>query len=138
MTDRKTGPSQPLPAGESAKPFAVEYYYKTKWGHAEEFISLFRKNHLPILRKQVELGRFLEVTAHTPRYHATEDGRWDYRITIVFASAAAAMEGSPSEKTLAAQMFPDQETFRREEQRRFQILEAHWDLPIKTVELESR
>ncbi len=138
MADRKSGPSQPQSTGESAKPFVVEYYYKTKWGHAEEFISLFKKNHLPILRKQVELGRFLEVTAHTPRYHATEDGRWDYRITIVFASAAAAMEGSPSEKTLAAQMFPDQETFRREEQRRFQILEAHWDLPIKTVDLEPR
>jgi len=69
-----------------------------------------------------------------PRYHATEDGRWDYRITIVFASAGAAIDGF-DEKSLAAKLFPDQETFRREEQRRFEILEAHWDLPIKTVEL---
>ena len=137
MADRKTAPSEPKPAGESAKPFVVEYYYKTKWGHAEEFITLFRKNHLPVLLKQVELGRFLQVTAHTPRYHATEDGRWDYRITIVFASATAAIDGF-DEKSLAAKLFPDQETFRREEQRRFEILEAHWDLPLKPVELQSR
>jgi len=28
-------------------PFVVEYYYKTKWGHADEFLRLFRKNHYP-------------------------------------------------------------------------------------------
>ncbi|MGA2991404.1 MAG: hypothetical protein ABSD88_13080 [Candidatus Korobacteraceae bacterium] len=135
MADQKSGPSNPKPAaGESAKPFVVEYYYKAKWGHAEEFITLFKKNHLPVLLKQVELGRMLQVAAHMPRYHATEDGRWDYRITIVFASAGAAIDGF-DEKSLAAKLFPDQETFRREEQRRFEILEAHWDLPIKTVEL---
>jgi hypothetical protein len=32
---------------------------------------------------------------------------------------------------------PDKDTYEREEQRRFTILEAHWDLPIKTVELEK-
>ena len=24
-------------------PYIVEYYYKVKWGHQEEFLSLFRK-----------------------------------------------------------------------------------------------
>ncbi len=136
MADQKPGPSktQSVSAGESSKPFVVEYYYKAKWGHADEFIALFKKNHLPVLLKQVELGRMLQVTAHMPRYHATEDGRWDYRITIVFANARAAID-SFDEKGLAAKLFPDQETFRREEQRRFEILKAHWDLPIKTLEL---
>ena len=27
-------------------------------------------------------------------------------------------------------------TFTREEQRRFEILDAHWDLPVKTMDLE--
>ncbi len=43
------------------KPFVVEYYYKAKWGHAEEFIRLFRKNHYPVLKKQVDSGRMLRV-----------------------------------------------------------------------------
>ena len=38
------------------KPYAVEFYYKLKWGCQEKFLRLFRKNHLPLLMKQVENG----------------------------------------------------------------------------------
>ncbi|MGA7755982.1 MAG: hypothetical protein WCB05_24350, partial [Candidatus Sulfotelmatobacter sp.] len=58
------------------KPFVVEYYYKTKWGHADEFLKLFKKNHYPMLKKEVEMGRLLKVWMDQPRYHTTEDGRW--------------------------------------------------------------
>jgi hypothetical protein len=34
-------------------------------------------------------------------------------------------------------MYPDQETFQKEEQRRFEILDGHWDLPVKPVEVEK-
>jgi hypothetical protein len=120
----------------SDKPFVIEYYYKVKWGHAEEFITLFKKNHYPLLQKEIELGRLLKVNAVSPRYHTTEDGRWDYRITIVFKNAATANDGF-DEKPLLKQLFPDQETYKREEQHRFEILDAHWDLPIKNVDLNS-
>ncbi|HEX8992640.1 MAG TPA: hypothetical protein VF784_13260 [Anaerolineales bacterium] len=120
-------------AGKGAEqPFVVEYYYTTKWGHAEEFITLFRKNHLPLLKKEIELGRLRSVSITVPRYHTTEEGRWDYRVTIVFPSAAVAADNF-DEAALAQQLFPDQETFKREEQRRFEILEAHWDLPVKSL-----
>jgi hypothetical protein len=125
----ETPASSPSPAVEAGTPFVVEYYYKAKWGFAEEFARLFRKNHLPVLRRQVESGRFLEVKAEKPRYHATEEGRWDFRVTIVFRSAAAAA-GPSGEEEIKKQLFPDQETFRREEQRRFEILLSHWDLPV--------
>ncbi len=45
----------------SGQPFAVEYYYKTKWGHADEFLRLFKKNHYPLLKKEVEMGRMVKV-----------------------------------------------------------------------------
>jgi len=126
---------QDSPAAAQDKPFVVEYYYKVKWGYADEFITLFKKNHYPLLKKQVEMGRMLQVSAVAPRYHATEDGRWDYRVTIVFKNAAVANDGF-DEKMLIKQMYPDQETYKKEEQRRFEILDAHWDLPIKSVELQ--
>ena len=69
-------PAQSSP--ETGKPFVVEYYYKAKWGHADEFLQLFKKNHYPLLKKQVEMGRMLKVWMDQPRYHSTEDGRWDY------------------------------------------------------------
>jgi hypothetical protein len=121
----------------SEKPFVVEYYYKAKWGHADEFLKLFKKNHYPLLKKEVEMGRMLKVWMDQPRYHTTEDGRWDYRVTIVFKNAAVANE-SIDEEPLKKQLWPDQETYNREEQRRFEILDAHWDLPIKAVDLDSK
>jgi hypothetical protein len=119
------------------QPFVVEYYYKTKWGHAEEFLALFKKNHYPVLKKEMELGRILKVSMTAPRYHTTEDGRWDYRVTIVFKSAAIESDNFDS-AALIKQLYPDQETYKKEEQRRFEILDAHWDLPIKDVALDAR
>ncbi|HSE36602.1 MAG TPA: hypothetical protein VLG74_04810, partial [Blastocatellia bacterium] len=29
------------------EPFIADYYYTAKWGHADEFIRLFKKNHFP-------------------------------------------------------------------------------------------
>ncbi len=119
------------------QPFVIEYYYKAKWGHAEEFLALFKKNHYPVLKKEIELGRMLKVSMAVPRYHTTEDGRWDYRVTIVFKNAAIANDNFDS-SALIKQLYPDQETYKKEEQRRFEILEAHWDLPIKDVDLDAR
>ena len=127
--------AQSMPATE--KPFVVEYYYKAKWGHADEFITLFRKNHYPVLKKNVELGRMLRVSAVMPVYHTTEDGRWDYRVTIVYKNAAVAHDNFDS-TALLKQLYPDQETYKKEEQRRFEILDAHWDLPVKDVDLDAR
>ena len=118
------------------KPYVVEYYYKTKWGHAEEFISLFKKNHYPILKKEIELGRLLKISATRPRLHATEDGRWDYRVTLVWKNVLATDDGF-DEGELSRQLFKDQDTFKKEEQRRFEILIGHWDLPIIDVELDK-
>jgi hypothetical protein len=121
----------------SDHPFVVEYYYKTKWGHADEFLKLFKKNHYPVLKKESEMGRIVKVWMDQPRYHTTEDGRWDFRVTIVFKNATVANEPF-DEAALQKQLYPDQDTFQREEQRRFEILDSHWDLPIKTVDLETK
>jgi hypothetical protein len=118
------------------QPYAIEYYYKTKWGHADEFLKLFKKNHYPLLKKEVEMGRMIKVWMDQPRYHTTEDGRWDYRVTIVFKNSTVANEPF-DEDALKKQLFPDQAAYEREEQRRFEILDAHWDLPVKTLDLEK-
>jgi hypothetical protein len=126
----------PPQAAAADEPFTADYYYKAKWGYADEFISLFKKNHFPVLKKEMETGRILSVTAVKPRYHATEDGRWDYRVTIVFKNAAVANDSS-GEEAIIKRLFPDQEAYKREEQRRFEILLAHWDVPVVGVPLDK-
>ncbi len=121
------------PQAAADQPFTVEYYYKLQWGHQQEFLKLFLKNHYPLLKKGVESGRMLSVKIETPANHMTEEARWDYRVTIKYKNSTVATTANPAEEALIKQMYPDQATFQREEQRRFEILLAHWDLPVTEI-----
>jgi hypothetical protein len=121
------------PQGAPNQPYTVEYYYKVQWGRQQEFLQLFLKNHYPLLKKTVESGRMISVRIETPANHMTEDARWDYRVTIRFKNSALATTANPEEDSLIKQLWPDQETYKREEQRRFEILLAHWDLPVSDI-----
>lgn len=121
------------PQSTPGQPYTVEYYYKVQWGHQQEFLQLFLKNHYPLLQKIVDSGRMISVKIETPANHMTEDSRWDYRVTIRFKDSTAATTANPDEERLIKQLWPDQQTYQREEQRRFEILLAHWDLPVADI-----
>ncbi|MGC1483671.1 MAG: hypothetical protein WA789_07760 [Candidatus Acidiferrum sp.] len=57
----------------------------------------------------MELGRILKVSMTAPRYHATVDERWDFRVTIVLKNARIANDNFDS-WALIKQLYPDQET----------------------------
>jgi hypothetical protein len=131
--------SQPLfaqgspPQVSPDQPYTMEYYYKVQWGHQQEFLQLFLKNHYPLLQKTVASGRMISVKIEQPSNHMPEDSRWDYRVTIRFKNSALATTANPDEDRLIKQLWPDQRTYQREEQRRFEILLAHWDLPVTDI-----
>ena len=121
------------PQGRADQPYTMEYYYKVQWGHQQEFLDLFLRNHYPLLKKEVEAARMLGVRIETPANHMTEDSRWDYRVTIKFKNSTVATTDNPDEEKEIKQLWPDQATYKREEQRRFEILLAHWDLPVSDM-----
>jgi hypothetical protein len=121
------------PQSGADQPYTIEYYYKVQWGHQKEFLDLFLKNHYPLLQKVVATGRMLSLKIEAPAYHTTEDGRWDYRVTIRFQNSTAATATNPDEEAFIKQLWPDQDTYKREEQRRFEILVSHWDLPVTDI-----
>jgi hypothetical protein len=121
------------PQGGADQPYTVEYYYKVQWGHQQEFLDLFLKNHYPLLQKIVATGRMLSIKIEAPAYHTTEDGRWDYRVTIRFKNSTLATSANPDEEAIIKELWPDQATYKKEEQRRFEILAAHWDLPVTDI-----
>jgi hypothetical protein len=121
------------PQGAPDQPYTLEYYYKVQWGHQQEFLQLFLKNHYPLLQKMVESGRMLSVKIEQPSNHMTEDSRWDFRVTIRFKNSTLATTANPDEARVIKQLWPDQATYQKEEQRRFEILLAHWDLPLTDI-----
>ena len=119
------------PAEES---FAIENYYKVKWGYADEFINLWKTNHYPLLKQAMEKGDILSITAEKPRYHSGEDTRWDFKVTIVYKNVKLAFDPdltTPYKK----QLYPDLEKLTKDEQHRFELLLAHWDVMIEKIDL---
>jgi hypothetical protein len=128
-----SGFSQSNP-GSSDEYFVVENYYRVKWGYADEFISLWKTNHYPLLKKAIEKGDIINVTASKPRYHSGEDTRWDFRVRLVFKNAALAFDENLTEP-YKKQLFPDQENYKKAEQHRFELLLSHWDIETANVPL---
>ena len=116
-------------------PYKIEYSYKIKWGYVDEWLALFQKNHLPLLRAMQEEGRILSVSFDKPRYHASEGARWDFRVTITWKNISASMDPG-TEQALIRKLFPDQAAFKREEQRRFELLLEHADFPVAPFSFE--
>ena len=78
----------------------------------------------------------LSVKIETPANHMTEDQRWDYRVTIVFKNSTLATTSNPDEEAFIKELYPDQATYKKEEQRRFEI--SAGPLGLAGVEYHSR
>lgn len=115
------------------KSLTVWYFYRIAWGHHSEFIELFRKNHYPVLAEKVKSGRFVSVRCVEPKFHGDGRADWHFATEIVFKDAASVFD--PSDPEIPKRLYPDQETFKREEQRRFELIESHWDVPLKDTDM---
>jgi hypothetical protein len=117
------------------EPFTIENYYKVKWGYADEFIDLWKTNHYPLLKKAEEKGDIISVKAEKPMLHSGEDTRWDFKVTITFKTAVLAFD--PNLTTpYKSQLYPDLVKLTKDEQHRFELLIAHWDVMIESVDLK--
>ena len=110
-------------------PVTIAYFYRVRWGHHDEFLELFERNHWPILREQLQTGRFTDVHWFVPRFHGDGRSDWNVMVTITYRDWAA-VEGH-AEEEISARLYPDRDRFRAEERRRFEILDAHWDVPLE-------
>ena len=111
------------------------YFYTVKWGSQDEFLDLFQRNHYPVLKARMEAGHYSSVRTYTPRYHGDGRADWTFAVELVERPGST---GLPTEAEIVKKLYPDQAKFRKEEQRRFELLEAHWDTPLTAVDFEKR
>ena len=69
-------------AGTSEEKIAW-YFYRVKWGHQDEFLELYKKNHYPVMKAQLG-GRLTDFKAFVPSYHG--DGRADWTFASVLTA----------------------------------------------------
>ncbi len=124
----------------SGGPVTIEYYYKLipgamLPGGPSEWLSLYKKNHNPILQRLMKEGLLLSEKAYERRFHA-ESPAWDYKIVMVWRDWAALQEASERQPEIIRSLYPDKAAHEREETRRWELTEQHWDDVLKEVPLE--
>lgn len=118
-------------------PFVVENYYRVKWGYQQEFLELYRTNHLPVLERMIQRGFIEDLKIEAPVEHLPEEARWDFRVTVTFSSANVSVseEFNEAMSRASTDLFPDRERHQAEEKRRFELLLAHWDVSLVSIPL---
>ena len=128
---RAQAPAQQA-AGEAK---TVWFFYTVKWGFQDEFLDLFQRNHYPILKEMEKQGLYLSVRTFVPENHG--DGRADWTFAVELVEPAKQPAG-PTEAEIVAKLYPDRAKLQKEEQRRFELLVAHWDVPLNRIDLATR
>jgi hypothetical protein len=126
--------------GTGGPPVTVEYYYKIvpggmMPGGPSEWLSLYLRNHHPILQQLKKDGLILSERIYERRFHA-ESPAWDYKVVMVWRDWAALDEAGKREPEIIRTLFPDKAAHDREEKRRWELTEKHWDDVLKEVPVE--
>jgi hypothetical protein len=119
----------------SGEPKTTWFFYTVKWGFQDEFLDLFQRNHFPILKAMEKAGMYLSVKTFVPENHG--DGRADWTFAVELVEPAT-RPVAPTEEEIVAKLYPDRAKLRQEEQRRFELLAAHWDVPLNRIDLSTR
>ena len=114
---------------------ATWYFYTVKWGFQDEFVDLFQRNHYPILKAKEKAGMFQSVRVFVPEFHGDGRADWTFAVELIVPPNAPT---TPSDDEIISKLYPDRAKFAREEQRRFEILSAHWDVPLNRLDLDTR
>jgi hypothetical protein len=121
------------------EPVTIEYYYKVAPGGMvpggpSEWLSLYEKNHHPILKQLAKEGLLLSEKLYERRFHA-ESPAWDYKVVMVWRDWSALQEASARQPDIIRSLYPDKAAHDREEKRRWELTERHWDDVLKEVPL---
>ena len=127
--------AQAPPKQAGAEPKTTWYFYTVKWGLQDEFLDLFQRNHYPVLKAKEKAGMFRSVRTYVPEFHGDGRGDWTFAVELVVPPNPPA---TPSDEEIIARLYPDRAKFAREEQRRFEVLIAHWDVPLNRLDLDAR
>lgn len=119
----------------ASAPVTIEYYYKLAPGATQEWLTLYKKNHNPILKQLMKDGVLLSEKLYERRLHAASPA-WDFKVVMVWRDWAALEQAHQSEPEIIRSLYPNKEDHDRQEKRRWEITAQHWDDVLSEVPLE--
>ncbi|MGH7595425.1 MAG: hypothetical protein ACREOI_03690 [bacterium] len=123
------------PAWSQSRDVIEVSYYKIKGGSKSEWLALYKKNHLPILQDHQKAGLIQSIEINEIAFHQA-DPAWDYQVIMRMKTWSAMDEMSKREDEVKKRLYSNKESFDKEENRRWELTERHWDEVIRPVKLD--
>ena len=95
-------------------------YYKTPPGRQDEWLSLYKKYHKPIMDLEIKEGLVVSDTVYAPRYHDGEKS-WDFIIITVMPPEGHAPRLRITRAEEIRKLFPDIQDYVRGERARWAL-----------------
>jgi hypothetical protein len=119
--------------GGGSSPRTSQAYYKITNGQQQEWLSLYKNYHYPILKALKEQGLIKSITLYKrDRHHLVP--AWDYELQIVWRDKVAQATGGGPE--LVHKIFPDWADYQKNEARRWEVTAEHWDEDLSPVPVD--
>jgi len=117
---------------ERSPPYVISTTTRRRGGHAEEFLThSIQSEPLSVLKKELGWRACYCPVRLVPRYPPPKTGRLEITVTIRRSRTRRCHATIVDAPRLISSSSPIR-NLQEEEQRRFEILEAHWDLPSRT------
>ncbi|MBA3667300.1 MAG: hypothetical protein H0W65_06215 [Sphingomonas sp.] len=111
-------------------PFVLEHSYWIEPGQTERFLTLFNKNKLPLLKREIADGRILWMRITRPRLRSNATSQPDLRLTIAWRNSVVAWDDVDPSRFVAA-LFRNQHAWRAEEAERERLVVTRADVPVQ-------
>jgi hypothetical protein len=111
-------------------------FYKLPPGRQDEWLALYKKYHLPIMRYEKEHGQVISETIYTRTAHHVSPS-WDIAIVIVAPPPEKRPKAEKSRGDLIRSLFADLDDYVKGERQRWSLTLEHWDEQWTEVDIEK-
>jgi hypothetical protein len=122
-------------AGAGKNTMSVDFY-KLPPGHQDEWLELYKKYHLPIMKYQKEHGQVISETVYTRAVHELSPS-WDIAIVIIAPPPEKRPKAEKTRGQIIRSLFPDMDDYVKGEKARWAMTLEHWDESWTEVDIEN-
>jgi hypothetical protein len=122
-------------AGAGKNVMSVDFY-KLPPGRQDEWLELYKKYHLPIMKYQKEHGQVISETVYTRAIHELSPS-WDIAIVIIAPPEGKAPKAEKTRGEIIRSLFPDMDDYVKGEKARWAMTLEHWDERWTELDIEN-
>lgn len=116
-------------------PFILEHSYWLQPGTSGQFVAMFNRNKLPLLKRELAEGRIRWMRITQPRLRSADPTQPDLKLTIAWASPNVAFDDKDPARFVPG-LFADAQARARAEAERERIVVRRADVPVQEVVID--